>query len=283
MSELIDNRAHRIRTLQETIQALHRGASPESVKEKLKQIVRQTDASEIAAMEQQLIAEGMTVNEVRSMCNLHAEVLQEIMTKPARPEIPPGHPVDTFRRENEAIGKVAAQWRALVKELRARPGEERFRQIILAMRQACNELQDVDKHYARKENLLFSRLEKYGITGPSKVMWAKDDEARRLLQRAGGELAREGLTLDQAVELIDTTIDPALDEVEGMVFKEENILLPMAMETLSDEDWADIWRDSPEYGWCLVEPREGYRPPEPAGPLPAAEVPGGHWCFPAAR
>ena len=42
---------------------------------------------------------------------------------------------------------------------------------------------DVDKHYQRKEHALFSLLERYGITGPSKVMWAKDDEVRLLLKR----------------------------------------------------------------------------------------------------
>ena len=43
---------------------------------------------------------------------------------------------------------------------------------------------DVDKHYRRKENLLFPFLEKYGITGPPKVMWGKHDETRDLLKNA---------------------------------------------------------------------------------------------------
>jgi DUF438 domain-containing protein len=52
--------------------------------------------------------------------------------------------------------------------------------------------------------------------------------------------------------------------IEEMIYKEENILLPMATQTLTDEDWAGIWAASPRYGWCLVEPREGYRPQEAA-------------------
>ena len=49
---------------------------------------------------------------------------------------------------------------------------------LLEIRQIANELMDIDKHYQRKEHALFSYLEKHGITGPSKVMWAKDDEVR---------------------------------------------------------------------------------------------------------
>ncbi|RMF84991.1 MAG: DUF438 domain-containing protein, partial [Planctomycetota bacterium] len=56
-----------------------------------------------------------------------------------------------------------------------------------------------------------------------------------------------------------------------MIFKEENILLPMALGTLTDDEWGEIWRQSPEYGWCIVEPRQGYQPPPvAAGPREAS-------------
>jgi hypothetical protein len=45
-----------------------------------------------------------------------------------------------------------------------------------------------------------------------------------------------------------------------MVFKEENILFPMCLRTLTESEWAEIGEQSVEYGWCLIEPREGYRP-----------------------
>ena len=41
-----------------------------------------------------------------------------------------------------------------------------------------NLLWDLDKHYSRKENLLFPYLEKYGIDGPTKVIWGIDDAIR---------------------------------------------------------------------------------------------------------
>lgn len=72
MSELIDNRAKRIQTLKEIVQKLHHGAKPEEVRAQLTEIVRHASPGEIAAMEQQLMAEGVTVNEIKSMCDLHA-------------------------------------------------------------------------------------------------------------------------------------------------------------------------------------------------------------------
>ena len=40
----------------------------------------------------------------------------------------------------------------------------------------------MDKHYQRKEHALFPFLEWHGITGPSKVMWAKDDDIRGIVE-----------------------------------------------------------------------------------------------------
>ena len=52
MSELIDNRARRIATLKEIIQHLHSGQAADAVRSQLREMVKQTDASEIMAMEQ---------------------------------------------------------------------------------------------------------------------------------------------------------------------------------------------------------------------------------------
>jgi DUF438 domain-containing protein len=52
MSELIDNRANRVRVLKDIIKHLHAGHLPEIVQRQMREFVKQTDASEIMAMEQ---------------------------------------------------------------------------------------------------------------------------------------------------------------------------------------------------------------------------------------
>ena len=272
MSESTEDRAEKIRKLEDIIKSLHGGTQPAAVKAQLKDIVRRTDSAEIAAMEQQLMAGGMPVDEVRSMCDLHAEVLKEILTEPPRRDFPPGHPIDTFRRENGAIHELAEQLQSIIGRLRQLPESEEWRKTIVELRQKFNELMDIDKHYQRKENLLFSRLEAHGITGPSKVMWAKDDEVRQLLKRVDRVLSKDPLVFDEALEMISTTAEPALNAIRGMIYKEENILFPMALDALTDEDWGQIWRDTPNYGWCLVEPGEGYNQSAPAGQSASAQT-----------
>ena len=261
MSELIDNRARRIATLKEIIQHFHRGEAPDAVKSQLREMVRQINPSEIMAMEQELISGGMPVEEVRSMCDLHSQVTREVLVQLPATSISPGHPVDTFRRENAAIGGVIAKTRAIFNELTTHPDNEECKPQLLQIRQNANELMDIDKHYQRKEHALFSFLEKHGITGPSKVMWAKDDDIRALLKRMN-QATHDCTPTVAECKTLGASVLPALAAVEEMIFKEENILLPMSLQTLTENEWAEIWASSPKYGWCLVEPRLGYTPPQ---------------------
>jgi hypothetical protein len=270
MSELINNSEQRIEALKQIISGLHRGEPVDQVKEKLRTLVQQASGSEIAAMEQRLIAEGMSVDEIRGMCDLHSQVLRESV-EPAplgrRPE--PGHPLDTFRRENRAITGAAADLRAVLGEVRAlAPGAE-LGELLPRWRAASESLLEVDKHYARKENLLFPHLERHDVTGPSQVMWAKDDEVRARLRALRSALAEDDLDVARAHVIADELGVPALAAVLEMIDKEERVLLPLSQEKLDEEQWAAIWRESPRFGFCLVEPAEGYAPAETVGAAPA--------------
>jgi DUF438 domain-containing protein len=261
MSEVIDNRAHRIRTLKGIIKHLHAGKPAGEVQAEMGDIVRETDYSEIVAMEQELMAEGMPVEEIQCMCDLHSQVTRDVLVPPPPKPVPPGHPADTFRRENDALRRVILDMRQTMLEIHRLPDDAKPEGPLLQWRQAYNDLMDINKHYERKEHAFFSCLERHGITGPSKVMWAKDDEIRALLKDLGVALAEQGGTAGEWKLVAGTIADAALRAIEEMFYKEENILLPMCFDSFTEEDWADIWAASPRYGWCLVEPREGYLPP----------------------
>jgi hypothetical protein len=273
VSELIDNRAHRVRTLKEVVRHLHEGKAPAEVKARLAALVRECDASEIAAMEQELMAEGVPAQEIMRMCDLHSQVVRDILVDRASLPPPPGHPVDTFRRENEALG---AQVRAMREALAALGPADAAEdapvdpQRLLEGRRVFAGLMDVEKHYRRKEHLLFSCLERHGITGPSTVMWGKDDEARGLLKELGTALAEAGGSVGEWRLVARTVAEPALAAVEEMIFKEERILLPMSLQNLTETEWGEIHTQSPQFGYCLVDPREGYAPPPPKTDVPEA-------------
>jgi DUF438 domain-containing protein len=209
------------------------------------------------------------------MCDLHSQVTRDVLVQlPAR-QVPPGHPADTFRRENEALRGELLRFRIAMNEIKALAEDAFAAEPLARWRAAFNNLMDIEKHYQRKENCFFPFLEKHGITGPPKVMWAKDDEVRALLKDLGDALSQPGVSAAEWQLLAATAGEAAAAAVEEMIYKEDNILLPMCLDAFTEDDWAEIWASSPRYGWCLVVPREGYQPPVPVIPkgleLPAAE------------
>lgn len=111
---------------------------------------------------------GEAPEEVLKFCDIHTQVLEgHIDPSGARP-VPPGHPVDTFKQENRELLKVAGTLNKFYEKINA-PNNLDMETYLIQMKALFNNLMDVEKHYQRKENLLFPYLEKYQITGPPKV------------------------------------------------------------------------------------------------------------------
>ncbi|OGO25152.1 MAG: hypothetical protein A2144_08000 [Chloroflexi bacterium RBG_16_50_9] len=87
--------------------------------------------------------------------------------------------------------------------------------------------------------------------GPSKVMWGKDNEIRDMLKAAWKDFA--GVTPASLPAFRKNTLGPLIEEVNGMVFKEENILFPTSLEKLDAADWVEILRESEEVGYVFIE------------------------------
>ena len=256
MSEYINNREYRQKVLKELIMELHDGKTVDEVKERFAKLIEGVSATEISMMENQLIKEGMPVAEVQRLCDVHAAVFKGSIEEIHMPENPadiPGHPVHTFKMENRALERLMDKTiRPMLGELKENDSSELREKILTEF----TKLYEVDKHYLRKENLLFPYLEQYGITAPPKVMWGVDDEIRADIKNV---LAMLKDSESDAKELTKMA-DAAIDRVHEMIFKEENILFPMALDTLSEDEWLKIANESHELGYCIYEPKKEWKP-----------------------
>jgi PAS domain S-box-containing protein len=60
--------------------------------------------------------------------------------------------------------------------------------------------------------------------------------------------------------IIDNHLNRVLELVDGMIMKEEEILFPMAMDTLTEEEWYKIYTETLEFGFCLIDPEDEWKP-----------------------
>jgi DUF438 domain-containing protein len=260
VSELIENGSGgRKELLKHLIQKLHAGEAPEAVRRQLQRMLGQVPHGLIVEVEQELLHEGLPPDELAKLCHLHGAALEGAIS-PAEPTVPPGHPVHAFRQENAALLAELDGLAAACQSLEMVPDGAFAEDALLAIRTRLNALADVDKHYLRKEHLLFPFLEKHGITGPPKVMWTKHDETRALLRAAHEALGDSRASLAERRAGVAELAVPAARAVRDMIGREENILLPMSLDTLDEREWWEIARQSPEIGFCLVAPEEEWRP-----------------------
>ncbi len=252
MSELINNREYRQEKLKEVIRELHAGKTVEEVKVKFAEVIEGVSPREISEMEVQLVKEGLPIEEIQNLCDVHAAVFKGTLDEIHHPEQVPGHPIYTMKKENEAIlNLIDESLMPKLDEFRKEDSEENISSLI----QDINLLWDIDKHYSRKENLIFPYLEKYGVTAPPKVMWGVDDEVRQKLK--GIKLDLVNYTGNKG-ELVGK-IENAIEQIREMVFKEESILFPMSLETLVEDEWIQIYEESDEIGFALITPEADWK------------------------
>ncbi|MCA2000344.1 MAG: DUF438 domain-containing protein [Chloroflexi bacterium] len=256
MSEIINNRQQRVEIMKSLIRQLHSGAAEEQVKSQLETMLDEADYGDVFLMEVQLVQEGIPAESIQRLCDAHTRVLKKHLDLQETPDATPGHPLHTFVQENRELTKTTAQIRLLIKSLDAMPDEEDATAQMREIQRLLNNLMDVDKHYRRKEYLLFPYFEKNNLPGPPMVMWGKHDEARETLrQTIDGLMQVEAMTAAEAKAYNLFATIPALEAVDDMVYKEEKILFPTALDLLTEQDWHEIYLQSEEYGYCLYVPQ----------------------------
>ena len=78
-------------------------------------------------------------------------------------------------------------------------------------------------------------------------MWNVDDEIREELKNIKESIQSKP---NNSSELI-SKIENALVKIEEMIFKEENIMLPMLLEHLTQEEWKAIANEGDEFGYLI--------------------------------
>jgi len=238
--EIEELKTQRKEQLKELVIDMHKGAELEGLKQRFKEILVDVSSSEIGEMEQSLIDEGiLKADQITELCDIHVELFKDMLDEKECPETVSGHPVHTYMEEN----KIASD---LIQKIRSAADENKL--------ELLKELSKLEIHYTRIENQLFPILENLDISGPPQVMWAVHDEIR-----AGFKENK----LENIEELIE--------KVDEMIYKEEHILFPMALEKFKESDWARVKRGEEEIGYVWVRPGDKWKPVTP-GDVHAPEI-----------
>lgn len=287
----------RTEQLKAYLRRLGDGEDLESVRADFVRDFSEVDASEIMKAEQELMKEGTPLAQVQRLCDIHSALFhgatreeqianaekaveeslkqKKIKEQLARRDSYPekdysdknaraaameavvGHPLYTLTKENNVLAELIEEYKT-----------SRSDSLI-------SKIRELSIHYAKKGDLLYPVLKvRYGVSGPSDVMWTVDDEIRDELNSLGKE--------SQHTEDWNSRMEAVLKRAEEMIYKEQNILFPICAVNFSEEEWYGIYRDSKDYAECLGTAKETWDAAEaaakPAETSVSNEVvmPGGH-------
>ncbi len=261
MSEIINNSEERVKKLKKLLLKLHENESLEKVKRELSELLGYVPYGEVVRAEQELIDEGLPPSEIQKYCDLHSRALNDKIDISFMKEVPEGHPIDTLRRENKAIETELSKLRDIFIKLDFGQKEINCDNMLNDFKSIFNSLTDIEKHYIKKENLIFPYLEKYGITVPSAVMWGKDDEVRGFIMSSISLLNQEKSVSKEVLSgYSDLMLKPCAEAIKEMIEKEEKILFPMCLDKFTDIEWYEIYKQTDEIGYCLFAPKTEWKP-----------------------
>ncbi|MBD3402634.1 DUF438 domain-containing protein, partial [candidate division GN15 bacterium] len=149
MSELVDNAKARRAVLKHLILQLHEGSAPDEVRPQLLRLLGRVPYHEVVAVEQELIADGVPAEEILKLCDLHSAAMKGALEASDQADVPPGHPVHTFKQENKALVGELQLTEKLFDEIAAMSDDANPGEPLGHLRLRFSRLADVGKHYSR--------------------------------------------------------------------------------------------------------------------------------------
>lgn len=291
----------RIEKLKSYLKRLGEGESLEAVRKDFAEEFQGVEASEIMKAEEAILTEGTPITEVQKLCDVHSALFHGTTDysnkheKSAALSQVKGHPLQTFTMENEALTKLIDRMKELLHDTDETTGSKSLpvgekqvntENLPVDEKQADTgnlpqiaalllKIREVAVHYAKKGDLLYPHLNaRYGIAGPSAVMWTADDEIRdelgalckalqkgretaeqRATESKGRETAWQNATGSFQSSQWDAKwlerLQKVLLRAEEMIYKENHILFPNCAVNFTEEDWMGIYRDAKDYADCL--------------------------------
>jgi len=226
----------------------------------VKTLLESVDAKTLGVMEEELVKEGVGPDAIRKgLCDIHLEVLRDSLVA-KRQEVSAPHPVHTLMEEHKVIVNSLHELRDLLERLKARDGFSALGEDLEKLQDIAHHLVEAESHHQREEEALFPELEKHGIAEPPKVMKIDHEEFRkrkRKLYQAAHNY--QDYDFPRFRDKVLTLGEYLVEELESHIFKEDNIIYQIALQTLNPEEWEAVKKSCDKIGYCCFTPEDQKR------------------------
>lgn len=208
----------------------------EEAKKRMSAAVDKVTAQEFAVSEQHLQSFGISDDTLAERMDELLKIYEGILVS-TEVVLPKGHPIRTYQDENAEITKLLNTMEEML--------SKKF--IKNQWLEIYDKLSQYNIHLSRKQNQLFSALERKGFDKPSKVMWTLDNDIKSIISKSRSLLNDD--KDDEFLKLQEEVIEITRD----MIVKENEILFPTSIDLLTTEDFVNMRIGDDEIGYCLID------------------------------
>ena len=188
--------------------------------------------------------------DIQAMIDLFSDVLS---TK--RPELPADHPLSHYYQENDTLRGILKEIVDLVQ----------YPLIKNQWLELYDRLEKYKIHFSRKQNQLYSALERHGFDRPTDTMWLLDDFIRDEINKA-----RSLLDADKDDEFIAMQ-QTIVDDLRDLMAKEETILYPTSLALIPTAEFEQMKAGDREIGYAWGQTAQQAEPVKAAPKSKAAD------------
>ena len=250
MSEFINNNQQRLKDLTDFACGLLQSGEGRRLFDKHKFTIESVTPAEAMLVLDKMLTEGLTVATVKPIVgklinSFYLSLSSQQWEKPGE-----GHFLTLLMCENREAAKIMAEIRAVVKLLFSKDVRASAN-LTATLRQLVGRLKLYELHYIKKENILFPYIEKaFPQYRCLQLMWSFHDDFRASIKNLEQLLIPE----NPAKDLLTKELGKLFFVVLPLIFREEQIVFPVAYRAIPTEEWDEMMQQSEEIGWCYIEP-----------------------------
>ena len=249
MAEIINNNGDRIAALADFSRRLISGEDGRMLIEKYKQIINTVTPTETMQVLDIMLSDGIPNEIVKANVGKIINVFYKSLSAYQWEKPGEGHFLYYLMLENREVQKIMTKLKSVIKVFFKGENQD-FSTLRHKLMQYVEQLKTYELHYIKKENILFPYIEK---TFPQyrclQLMWSFHDDFRRSLKILDVILQE---TLPNK-ELLNKEIGKLFFVVLPIVFREEQIVFPVALRAIPEKAWIEMMEQSYDTEWCFIK------------------------------
>jgi DUF438 domain-containing protein len=249
MAEIINRSKDRIEALADFSRRLISGEDGRMLIEKYKQIINTVTPAETMQVLDIMLSEGIPNEIVKANVGKIINVFYKSLSAYQWEKPGEGHFLYYLMLENCEVKKIMTKLKSVIKVFFKGENQD-FSTLRHKLMQHVEQLKTYELHYIKKENILFPYIEKaFPQYRCLQLMWSFHDDFRRSLKVL--DVILQDTLPDK--ELLNKEIGKLFFVVLPIVFREEQIVFPVAFRAIPEKAWIEMMEQSYDTQWCFIE------------------------------